>query len=235
MEEILNDRKKLSLTDVEGKKISLSKSRNRNHKEYVLAARFFTRRALNMEAVGRTFKPFWRSRQEFTIREACDHVLLFVFELETDAERVLANEPWSFDKHVVLFQRFDASVPARSLRFIKMKFWVQIHGLPMRMLDPETAYELGETIGPVVPSENNKELIGGDFLRVRVEVDVSRPLCRGRKVVLEDDKEIWIYFKYEKLPNFCYWCGMVSHVDKECEIWLANKGKSLTAKQEYGA
>ena len=60
----------------------------------------------------------------------------------------------------------------------------------MRMLDPETAYELGETIGPVVPSENDKELIGGDFLRVRVEVDVSQPLCRGRKVVLEDDKEI---------------------------------------------
>ena len=105
----------------------------------------------------------------------------------------------------------------------------------MRMLDPETTYELGETIGPVVPSENDKELIGGDFLRVRVEVDVSRPFCRGRKVVLEDDKEIWVYFKYEKLPNFCYWCGMVSHVDKECEIWLANKGKSLAAKQEYGA
>ena len=55
MEEILNDWKKLSLTDVEGKKISLSKSRNWNNKEYVLAARFFTRRALN---VGKPLKPF---------------------------------------------------------------------------------------------------------------------------------------------------------------------------------
>ena len=62
MEEILNDWKKLSLIDVEGKKISLSKSRNQNHKEYVLAARFFTRRALNVEAMGQTFKPLWRSR-----------------------------------------------------------------------------------------------------------------------------------------------------------------------------
>ena len=103
MEEILNNWKKLSLTDVEGKKTSLSKSRNQNHKEHVLAARFFTRSALNVEAVGQTFKLLWRSRQEFTIREACDHVLLFVFKLETNAKRVLANEPWSFDKHVVLF------------------------------------------------------------------------------------------------------------------------------------
>ena len=28
----------------------------------------------------------------------------FVFELENDAERVLTNESWSFDKHLVLFR-----------------------------------------------------------------------------------------------------------------------------------
>lgn len=103
------------------------------------------------------------------------------------------------------------------------------------MLDPETAYELGETIGPVSPSDNVKELVGGDFLRVKVKVDVSRTLCRSRKAVLEDNKEIWVSFKYEKLPNFCYWCGMVSHVNKEGKIWLASKGTTPLAKQEYGA
>ena len=105
-------------------------------KEYVLIARFFTRRALNVEAIGKTLKPLWRARKEFKIREARDHVLLFAFELETDAERVLAFEPSSFDKHLVLFQHYDASVPARNLRFTKMKFWVQLHGLPVCMLDP---------------------------------------------------------------------------------------------------
>ena len=62
-----------------------------------------TRRTLNVEAMGRTFKPLWRARKGFEIREAGDHVLLFVFVLETDAERVLATELWSFNKHVVLF------------------------------------------------------------------------------------------------------------------------------------
>ena len=56
-----------------------------------------------MEAVGKTFKPLWRATKDFEIREAGDHVLLFVFELETDVERVLATEPWSFDQHLVLF------------------------------------------------------------------------------------------------------------------------------------
>lgn len=107
-----------------------------------------------MEAIGRTFKPLWTSRKEFKTREAGGHILLFVFELESDAERILATEPWSFDKHLVLFQRYDTSALARTLRFTKVKFWVQLHGLPMRMLDPETTVELGETIGQVSLSVN---------------------------------------------------------------------------------
>lgn len=104
----------------------------------------------------------------------------------------------------------------------------------MHMLDPETTIELGETIRPISSFENLKEMIGGDFLWVRVVVDVSRPLCCGRKVILESDKEIWVSFKYEKLLNFCYVCGMVSHDDKECEVWLASKGTISIEKQEYG-
>lgn len=64
---------------------------------------------------------------------------------------------------------------------------------------------------------------------------MSRPLCRGRKVVLDHDREIWVSFKYEKLSNFCYWCGMVSHDDKECEVGLASKGSISSVNQEYGA
>lgn len=154
------------MTNVELAKISLSKSKNLSSKEFVIAARFLTRRALNVEAIRRTFKPLWRARKEFKIREARDHVLLFFFELESDAERVIATELWSFDKHLVLLQRYDNSAPARTLRFTKMKFWVQLHGLPMHMLDPETTYELGKTIGPVIPFVNPKEMLGGDFLRV---------------------------------------------------------------------
>ena len=111
-----------------------------------MAAKFLTKRALNVEAIGHTFKPLWRAKKNFKVREAGDCILLFIFELEFDAEWVLANEPWTFDKHAVLLQRFDGSTPSRYLRFTKLKFWVQIHGLPMRLLDFEIATELGETL-----------------------------------------------------------------------------------------
>ena len=176
MDEVLSAWKKFSLTAEESTKLSLSKSKNLRRKEYILATKFLTKRALNVDAIGRTFKPLWRVRNEFKIREVGDHILLFIFELETDAERVLAQELWSFDKHLVLLQRYDYSIPAKHLCFTKIMFWVQIHSLPMRMLDPEIAIELGETLGEVSTEEAKKEMVRGDFVWVRVRIDVSKPL-----------------------------------------------------------
>ena len=67
MDDVLKDWKKLSLTDTEGAKVSLKKSKKLNNREHVLAEKFMTRRALNVEAIGRTFKPLWRARKDFKI------------------------------------------------------------------------------------------------------------------------------------------------------------------------
>ena len=64
---------------------------------------------------------------------------------------------------------------------------------------------LCETVGKVIchlkmPIEDG----GGGFMRMRVLIDISQPLYRGRVICLEDDKELWVSFKYEWLPNLCY-------------------------------
>ena len=76
--------------------------------------------------------------------------------------------------------------------------------------------------------------MGGEFLRVHVEIDISKPLCRGRWITLDIEEEIWVSFKYEKLPNFCYWCGMISHDGKDYETWLARKDSTNIEPYEYG-
>ena len=58
-----------------------------------------------MDAIGQTFRAVWKTHRSFDIRQVGDHLFLFVVELENDVERVLTNEPWSFDKHLVLFCR----------------------------------------------------------------------------------------------------------------------------------
>lgn len=45
---------------------------------------------------------------------------------------------------------------------------------------------------------------GGSFFRVRVVIDISNPLCRGRIVTLPKGDKTWINFKYERLPIICF-------------------------------
>ena len=54
-------------------------------------------------------------------------------------------------------------------------------------------------------------------------------------MVLNDEEETWVSFKYEKLSNFCYWCSKVSHSDKDYDVWLASKGTLRLDEQEYSA
>ena len=70
-----------------------------------LAAKFFTKRVVNAEAVSRTFKPLWKLIREMKIRDIGGNILLFEFDDALDLERVLELEPWTYDKSLVVFQR----------------------------------------------------------------------------------------------------------------------------------
>ena len=59
------------------------------------------------EAVARTLKPLWRTKKDFEIQDMGNHILLFVFANEADANRVLLGEPWSFDKYLVVLRRYE--------------------------------------------------------------------------------------------------------------------------------
>ena len=61
-------------------------------------------------------------------------------------------------------------------------------------------------------------MLGANFMRVRVIVDVSKPLCRERKISWDVNCEGWATFMYERLPNICYWCGSVFHDDKDYSL-----------------
>ena len=72
-------------------------------------------------------------------------------------------------------------------------------------------------------------------LRVRVRIDVTKRLVRGKKITIEGGEGRWVQFKYERLPNFCYRCGLLSHALKDCRESRGSNTASEKEELQYGA
>ena len=84
--------------------------------------------------------------------------------------------------------------------------------------------QICEAIGSIIHPPDALDSDGGSFIRVKVLVDISLPLCKGRLITLEDRREQWVSFKYKRLPNLCYWCGLLTYRDRDCNKWIDSEG-----------
>ena len=130
MDDLTEKWKNLSLSEREGPGLSLREEQAMT--EYILAAKFLTKRALNFKAIANTFQLLWRSRNGFKIENLRDHTALFIFYEKTEIDKILASEPWSFDKHLMVLQRYDKDMSIRTTNFNIMNFWVQVHNILIR-------------------------------------------------------------------------------------------------------
>ena len=114
-----------------------------------------------MEAMARTFKQLWRSTNDFKIQNQSEHRILFVFDNLSDVDKILLNQLWSFDKHLVMLQRYTIDCPICELVFSKTLFWVQVHDIPVRYMTKKVAKNICETIGEVQRSTGAVDEKGG--------------------------------------------------------------------------
>ena len=145
----------------------------------------------------------------------------------------MEGEPWSFDKHLVMIKRYDYSIPVQDLVFEHVSLWVQVRDIPIKYLSREIAEKLCEAAGVVNKEPNLAEVDCGNVMRIRVRVDTTLPLYRGRICTLENGSKGWASFKYEHLPNVCYWCGRLDHFDRDCNRWIQSSGTLTKKDQKY--
>ena len=188
MEELTKTWNGLTLSECEGLNFHIKEDQVKT--EFILAAKFLTKRALNIDAIAKTFKPIWRSKNGFKIKKESEHVVLFTFDDKNEMEKIMAAEPWSFDKRLMILQRYGKETNVGDMEFIKVTFWVQVHDLPVRFRTRMIAKRLREVIGTVNKGTGEEEIKGDNFMRVQVTLDISKPLCRGWVISLDNGKEL---------------------------------------------
>ena len=150
-----------------------------------------------------------------------------------EVDKILKSQPWSFDKHLILMQRYSGDVPITKLVFEKVPFWLQVHDLPISFMTREMVENLCEVVGEIQKTDGAMDEDGGSFFRVRMVVDITLPLCRGRVITLPNGNKSWVQFKYERLPSICYWCGHLDHDNKDCNLWIQSNGTLTSEQQQF--
>ena len=125
---------------------------------------------------------------------------------------VLNKSPSSFDKKLILMKRFlDDSSPT-NVTFSHSPFWICIFSIPIKSMNKVIGTRIGNEMGELIMVDAPKSgLAWSPFLQVRVNIDITKPLMRGKMIQIDDLEASWVAFKYEWLPIFCYRCGILGH------------------------
>ncbi|KAL0002427.1 hypothetical protein SO802_016208 [Lithocarpus litseifolius] len=106
---------------------------------------------------------------------------------------------------------------ADNVRFDFVAMWVQIWGTPFDLVSPKIAETMGSRLGSVVEVEKKQKFEGQRyFMRVKVAIPIAKPIQRRAFLAGSDGKSHWVTFKYERLPLFCHFCGLLGHDLKHC-------------------
>lgn len=91
------------------------------------------------------------------------------------------------------------------------------------------ARQLGNYIGQFIEYDANVVTRGiRNFMRIRVLIDVRKPLKRKKKIAIDNIETTYVFsFQYEKLSLFCYLCERLGHGEGFCPVRLTLESQEV--------
>ena len=211
---------KLSFMEEEGEGVDLGSSSTRVAKEVgknCAIMKIMTHKSISFDALRKNMRILWKTNKWVNFSELEAELFLVEFGDGKDKKKILDMSLWSFEKQLVIIQEFEGELTPMEMELKWSPFWIQSFNLPLMSRTKETGWAIGSFLGEVMEVDvPDSGVIWGKCLRVRVRIDVTKRLIQGKKTTIEGGEARWVQFKYERLPNFCYCCGLLSHALKDC-------------------
>lgn len=174
------------------------------------------------------FRNIWNPKQSMVWKPLGVNIVIILFAMETDYLCVMKGTSWLFDRFLFAIEKVDTKAIPASFNPSMCPFWVQIHCLPFGFLNMNFAKIGDDHIGGFIEADTNKDRsLLGQFMRIRVNLDLSKPLRKKLKVT-QGSVEVECDLMYERLPLFCFFHGRIGPVDKNCDTKLLNSTTMAT-------
>ncbi|KAK1613547.1 hypothetical protein QYE76_019064 [Lolium multiflorum] len=137
-----------------------------------------------------TLGKIWCPREGTICKELRKNVFLITFKQESGKRRALEGGPWFAGKDLLVLEDFIENKTLDEYEFRFFQMWVRVSNLPLGRMNRETGEQIGNAMGESVEVDVDEGGFAiGEFLRVRVKLDVREPIMRGIRVRLEEDEE----------------------------------------------
>ncbi|KAJ4829525.1 hypothetical protein Tsubulata_028065 [Turnera subulata] len=187
--------------------------------QFFLLARVMGSKHLNPRAFTNVMKGLWSPVKGMEITQLEPTLFLIHLYAKRDLVLVLKGEPWSFDKRLIVMKQVSGDEHFHNLPLQFCPFWVKIYNIPMSFRNTRHLALIAGKLGNFCEFDERGPLGWGKYVRVRIILDVTKPLKReilGRNA---QGHNLVFPVKYDKLPNYCYGCGVMGHLINECDLW----------------
>ncbi|CAN1125300.1 hypothetical protein LINPERPRIM_LOCUS31606 [Linum perenne] len=135
------------------------------------------------------------------------------FDTIGDYEHAMFGGPWMVGDHYVVIQDWRLYFQPEDSPITTLRVWVRLPGVPLEYFDAAILTIIGNRIGKTVRLDLTT--LGGsrgNFARICVEVDLSKPLLSKYRLRRRVRR-----IEYEGLHTICYSCGCFGHVHDTCQ------------------
>ena len=187
----------------------------------------------NSRAMMSKMADVWKPAMGINIKELDTGVFIFQFYHNEDMRWVLNGGPWSFDNAMLVMETIPLGVEPMKVSLWHLNIWIQIHDLPTGFMSEIVGKQLGNFFGEFLEYDpKNNSSIWRECMRLKIRLDVRKPLKRKKKITRKNGGDFIVNCKYERLGEFCFICGLISHTDRFCRRFLDKRSES--AVKEWG-
>ncbi|RYQ82931.1 hypothetical protein Ahy_B10g101521 [Arachis hypogaea] len=210
------------MNNIEGKVIKLNKPGELGYKKDCLnvVGKVISDKKIKFKTYKNALLGMWENPQGVAVTDIGWKKMLFSFKDRKKGLQIMQNGPWSVKENMVNLRLWREGEFVFEVDHNYMEFWIQVHGIPHDFMEKETCILIGDMLGVLVEAEEPKTdgVLRRTYLRIRVSINITKALPTGFWLDRENLPPLWVFFKYERLPDsYCFNCGILGHEKKTCK------------------
>lgn len=186
------------------------------HHDLSLVGRVITDKKLSINFIRPNALRLLHPVKGATINSIATNMFVIKFEHPLDRKKAMGGCPWTLDRHALILEPISPDKKPEDHELTSLPLVVRVSQLSLANRSTQVAQLIGNHLGWFVEVPKESDSFYTPYFRIKILVDVTKPLKRGLFYQGVEGSKLWLPIAYERLPTFCFLCGIIGHGEVNC-------------------